>query len=86
MIAVVDNYDSFTYNIKQYLAELTPEPILVVRNDEMTPAELLDKKPGAIIISPGPGRPAAALGLARVVGASLVLAALFTGFEGWQRM
>src|SRR5258708_10394296 len=55
MIAVVDNYDSFTYNLVQYLAELGPEP-KVFRNDEVTVDEL-----GAfdgVVISPGPGTPA----------------------------
>ncbi|MGH7762286.1 MAG: anthranilate synthase component II [Candidatus Dormibacteraceae bacterium] len=54
MIAVVDNYDSFTYNLVQYLAELASEP-KVFRNDEVTVEEL-----GAfdgIVISPGPGTP-----------------------------
>src|SRR5258708_11792825 len=55
MIAVVDNYDSFTYNLVQYLAELGPEP-MVFRNDEVTVDEL-----GAfdgIVIAPGSGTPA----------------------------
>ena len=53
---VIDNYDSFTYNLVQYLGELGVE-ICVKRNDEVTVAELATVKPSAIVISPGPGRP-----------------------------
>lgn len=55
-ILVIDNYDSFVYILVQYLGELGAEPI-VVRNDEMTLAELKALKPDGILISPGPGRP-----------------------------
>lgn len=55
---MVDNYDSFTFNLVQYLLELAAgEEVQVVRNDRATVAELLGKKPRAIVISPGPGRP-----------------------------
>lgn len=58
MILMVDNYDSFTFNLVQYLLELAGgEEVEVVRNDRATVAELLAKKPRAIVISPGPGRP-----------------------------
>jgi anthranilate synthase/aminodeoxychorismate synthase-like glutamine amidotransferase len=53
---VLDNYDSFTYNLVQYLGELGAEPI-VVRNDSMSIAELIAVKPDALLLSPGPGRP-----------------------------
>jgi anthranilate synthase/aminodeoxychorismate synthase-like glutamine amidotransferase len=53
---VLDNYDSFTYNLVQYLGELGAEPV-VVRNDAMSVAELLALKPDAVLLSPGPGRP-----------------------------
>jgi anthranilate synthase/aminodeoxychorismate synthase-like glutamine amidotransferase len=53
---VLDNYDSFTYNLVQYLGELGAEPV-VVRNDSMNVAELLALKPDAVLLSPGPGRP-----------------------------
>jgi anthranilate synthase/aminodeoxychorismate synthase-like glutamine amidotransferase len=53
---VLDNYDSFTYNLVQYLGELGAEPV-VVRNDSMSVAELLALKPDAVLLSPGPGRP-----------------------------
>lgn len=56
MILVIDNYDSFTWNLVQYLGELgsTPE---VVRNDEITAEEVEERRPSGIVISPGPGRP-----------------------------
>ena len=53
---MLDNYDSFTYNLVQYLGELGAEPI-VVRNDSMNVTELLALKPDAVLLSPGPGRP-----------------------------
>ena len=56
MIFVIDNYDSFTYNLVQYLGELGAEP-LVRRNDEITVGEIAAMKPERIVISPGPGRP-----------------------------
>lgn len=56
MIVVIDNYDSFTYNLVQYLGELGAE-LLVYRNDAITIAELEKLKPSHIVISPGPGTP-----------------------------
>lgn len=56
MITVIDNYDSFTYNLVQHLGELGSE-ISVFTNDEIEAAELLKMKPDALLISPGPGRP-----------------------------
>jgi anthranilate synthase/aminodeoxychorismate synthase-like glutamine amidotransferase len=53
---MIDNYDSFTWNLVQYLGELGALPT-VVRNDEITVAEAVARKPAAIVISPGPGRP-----------------------------
>ncbi len=55
-VLVLDNYDSFTFNLVQYLGELGADP-LVVRNDAMTPAEAVLLKPAGLVISPGPGRP-----------------------------
>jgi anthranilate synthase/aminodeoxychorismate synthase-like glutamine amidotransferase len=55
-VVVVDNYDSFVYNLAQYLGELGADP-RVVRNDETTAESLLDDAPDAILVSPGPGRP-----------------------------
>jgi anthranilate synthase component 2 len=57
MILVVDNYDSFTWNLVQYLGELGAGP-LVRRNDEVTPDEIVTLAPEAILLSPGPKSPA----------------------------
>jgi anthranilate synthase/aminodeoxychorismate synthase-like glutamine amidotransferase len=57
LILMIDNYDSFTWNLVQYLGELGEVPE-VVRNDEITAAEAERRSPRAIVISPGPGRPA----------------------------
>jgi anthranilate synthase/aminodeoxychorismate synthase-like glutamine amidotransferase len=59
MIFVLDNYDSFTYNLVQYLGELGAEPV-VRRNDDVGVDEVLALAPEGIVISPGPGRPAEA--------------------------
>ncbi len=56
MILVIDNYDSFTYNLVQYIGELGAE-VEVYRNDKVTPEKIEELSPKAIIISPGPGRP-----------------------------
>lgn len=56
MIAVIDNYDSFTYNLVQYLGELGAE-IEIYRNDAITIDELEQRHPNAVLISPGPGEP-----------------------------
>lgn len=60
MITVVDNYDSFTYNLVQQIERLAGERIRVVRNDAFDPEELIAERPRAIVISPGPGTPARA--------------------------
>ena len=60
MITVVDNYDSFTYNLVQQIERLAGERLNVVRNDEFDPDALLASKPSALVISPGPGTPARA--------------------------
>ncbi len=57
MILVIDNYDSFTYNLVQYLGELGAEPV-VRRNDAITVDDIGALEPRAIVISPGPGTPA----------------------------
>lgn len=56
MLLMIDNYDSFTYNIVQYLSELGAD-VLVVRNDAVSVLEIIDMDPQAIVISPGPCRP-----------------------------
>ena len=55
MILLVDNYDSFTFNLYQYLGELGAE-VKVVRNDALSVEEALALRPERIVISPGPGR------------------------------
>ncbi|MCL0028646.1 aminodeoxychorismate/anthranilate synthase component II [Dehalococcoidia bacterium] len=56
MILLIDNYDSFTYNLYQYLCELGAD-VRVVRNDETTLEEIADLAPSKIVVSPGPGTP-----------------------------
>ncbi len=56
MILLIDNYDSFSYNLFQLVGEINPD-IKVIRNDEMTIEEIRAMKPSHIILSPGPGRP-----------------------------
>jgi anthranilate synthase component II len=62
VIIVIDNYDSFTYNLVQYLGELGAElpvasEVKVYRNDQISLAEIRRLQPAAVVISPGPGRP-----------------------------
>ena len=62
MIIVIDNYDSFTYNLVQYLGELGAElpvakEVQVYRNDQISLADIRQLQPAAVVISPGPGRP-----------------------------
>ena len=71
MILMIDNYDSFTYNLVQYLGELG-EKLIVKRNDEITAKGVARLKPSSIVISPGPGRPSDA-------GVSLELIQQFAG-------
>ena len=59
MLLVIDNYDSFTYNLVQYFGELGADPV-VKRNDAITPEEAEKLRPERIVISPGPGTPAEA--------------------------
>ena len=59
MILLVDNYDSFTFNLYQALAQLS-EDVRVVRNDAWSASEILQRSPDAVVLSPGPGRPAQA--------------------------
>lgn len=56
MILLIDNYDSFSYNLYQLIGEITKE-IKVIRNDEMTIEQIEELKPDGIVLSPGPGRP-----------------------------
>jgi anthranilate synthase/aminodeoxychorismate synthase-like glutamine amidotransferase len=56
MVLVIDNYDSFTYNLVQYLGELGAD-VQVMRNDLVTLQDVVAAKPARVVISPGPGRP-----------------------------
>ncbi len=53
---LIDNYDSFSYNLFQYMGEMDPD-VKVVRNDAYTVGEIIEMKPERVILSPGPGRP-----------------------------
>lgn len=67
-VLVIDSYDSFVYNLVQYLGELGAEPV-VVRNDQVTVAEAIELAPDAVLLSPGPGRPEDAGIICDAVGA-----------------
>jgi anthranilate synthase component 2 len=73
-VLVLDNYDSFTFNLVQYLGELGADP-QVIRNDVMPPAEAMEHyRPQRLVISPGPGRPETAgrsIEYVQVLGAAL---------------
>ena len=56
MIVLIDNYDSFSYNLYQMIGSIRPD-IQVIRNDRISVEELEAMKPEAVILSPGPGRP-----------------------------
>ena len=56
MILLIDNYDSFSYNLYQLIGSIEPD-IKVIRNDELTVDEIMELEPQAIVLSPGPGRP-----------------------------
>ena len=71
MVLVIDNYDSFTYNLVQYLGELRAE-VRVVRNDRITVEEVTDLRPERVVISPGPCTPTEA-------GVSCALIQVFAG-------
>ena len=89
MILVIDNYDSFTYNLVQYLGELgkqfpVAESIVVYRNDKITIAEIEALNPAGIVISPGPGRPDDAgicLDLIKMLGSKIPLLGVCLGHQ-----
>ncbi len=83
MILLIDNYDSFSYNLYQLVGELEPD-IRVVRNDEMTPEEIEKLDPARIILSPGPGRPEDAgmiIGAVRALGARIPILGVCLGHQ-----
>jgi anthranilate synthase/aminodeoxychorismate synthase-like glutamine amidotransferase len=83
MVLVVDNYDSFTYNLVQYLGELGAE-VIVRRNDEVDVAAVEKLLPSRILISPGPGRPEHAgvtLDVIRCFGARLPMLGVCLGHQ-----
>lgn len=57
MIYLIDNYDSFTYNLYQLMGQHTDEPITVLKNDQLTPQALQARHPSKLVLSPGPGQP-----------------------------
>ncbi len=84
MILLIDNYDSFTYNLYQYVGELNPD-IEVCRNDSLTVDEVAAKKPSHIIISPGPGYPASAgisIEVVRRLGDRIPILGVCLGHQG----
>jgi anthranilate synthase component 2 len=81
MILVIDNYDSFTYNLVQYLGELGAE-VMVRRNDEIPASDIASLEPSAIVLSPGPRTPAEAgitLEVIRTYGASIPILGVCLG-------
>lgn len=89
MILVIDNYDSFTYNLVQYLGELGAEfpiaqEVQVYRNDQISLEQIQHLQPGGIVISPGPGRPEDAgvsLGLIQTLGAEIPILGVCLGHQ-----
>jgi len=89
MILVIDNYDSFTYNLVQYLGELLPAypdlgEVVVKRNDEIAIAEVKQLAPAGIVISPGPGRPetsGVSLDIIRELGVSIPILGVCLGHQ-----
>lgn len=83
MILLIDNYDSFSYNLFQLVGEIEPD-IRVIRNDEMSLEEIRRLRPERIILSPGPGRPADAgicLSAARTLGMEIPMLGVCLGHQ-----
>ena len=83
MILLIDNYDSFSYNLYQLIGELEPE-IKVIRNDELTVEEIGALRPDHIILSPGPGRPEDAgviMEVAKTLGRDIPLLGVCLGHQ-----
>jgi anthranilate synthase component II len=84
VILLIDNYDSFTFNLAQYLGELGAPPV-VKRNDEITVADVESMRPERIVISPGPGRPEDAgisVEVIRRLGSRIPLLGVCLGHQG----
>jgi len=84
MIMIIDNYDSFTYNLYQYIGELNTD-VEVYRNDALTVDQVAAKKPSHIVISPGPGYPAAAgitIEVIRKLGSYIPILGVCLGHQG----
>lgn len=82
MIILIDNYDSFTYNLYQYISEFTK--VEVYRNDEITVEQLRVKNPKGIVISPGPGKPTNAgisIELIRELGCDIPILGICLGHQ-----
>jgi anthranilate synthase/aminodeoxychorismate synthase-like glutamine amidotransferase len=83
MLLVIDNYDSFTYNLVQFLGELGAEPV-VRRNDQITTAEIAASGCSGVVISPGPGEPSGAgvsLAVIRELGSRLPILGVCLGHQ-----
>ena len=83
MILIIDNYDSFTFNLMQYIGEINPD-LKVIRNDAMTAAEALALKPSHVVVSPGPCTPAEAgisIDIIRAVPPSIPLLGVCLGHQ-----
>jgi anthranilate synthase/aminodeoxychorismate synthase-like glutamine amidotransferase len=72
-VLVIDSYDSFVYNLVQYLGELGADPV-VVRNDQLSVDEAVALEPDAVLLSPGPGRPETSGIICEAIGAFAALA------------
>lgn len=91
MVLLIDNYDSFSYNLYQLVGEINPD-IKVIRNDEMTIEEIEALNPSSIILSPGPGKPSDAgicidvvkffTGKVPILGVCLGHQAIYEAFSG----
>ncbi len=84
MILLIDNYDSFSYNLYQMVGEIDPD-ITVIRNDEMTVDDIKEIHPGHIIISPGPGRPEEAgiiMDVVKKLGGEVPILGVCLGHQG----
>ncbi len=83
MILLIDNYDSFSYNLYQLIGALDPD-IWVIRNDAMTVGEIRDLRPGCIVLSPGPGRPENAgvtVGVVKTLGKDIPILGVCLGHQ-----